>query len=115
MRYPNGVLIEHDQIIYKVSGDKLHPLLSWRAALSWHQPIVPAEIIYDYEISTARLGFRSTTLVQSVVSGSVYFIDGSKKRLIATPDFWELGFNKFEIIVVSQEELDFHIDGEPII
>ena len=115
MKYPNGVLIEHDQLIYRVSGNTLNPLLSWRAAVSWGQPILPAEIIYDYEVSTLKLGFRPTTIIQSVVDGRCYFIEGNKKRLITTPDFWDLGFEKYEIVVVSQEELDFHKNAEDII
>lgn len=82
--------------------------------MSWHQPIIPAEYIFDYERSDARLGFRPTSILESCVDGSFYFIDGFQKRLITTPDFWDLGFNKFEKFLVSQEELDFHKDGEPI-
>lgn len=115
MKFPNGVLVENDQLIYRVSGNTLHPLLSWRAAVSWGQPIIQAEYIYDYELSELKIGFRPTTIVQSVVDGKIYFIEGNKKRLITTPDFWDLGFNEFEIIIVSQDELEFHKNAEDIV
>lgn len=114
MKFPNRVLIEHDEQVYIVIDNWLHPLLSWRAAVSWHQPIVHAEYIYDYDIASTRIGFRPTSIIESVIDGKSYFIEGIKKRLITTPDFWDLGFNKFENIVVSQEELDFHKDGQDI-
>ncbi len=115
MKFPNGVLVEHDQIIYRVSENILHPLLSWRATVSWGQPILPAEFIYDYEVSPLRIGFRPTSILQSTVDGKYYFIEGNKKRLITTPDFWDLGFDEFEVLVVSQEELEFHKNGEDIV
>ena len=114
MKYPNGVLVEHDEQIYRVSDDKLYPLASWRAVLSWGQPIVSADFVYDYEISETKIGFRPTSVIQSV-DGKSYFIDGNKKRYISTPDFWDLGFNEFESIKVSDEELAIHKDGEPIV
>jgi hypothetical protein len=115
MKFPNGVLVEYDQKVYKVLDGWLYPMLSWRAVCSWGQSIVHAEFIYDYELSESRVGFRPCSIIRSVIDGKSYFIEGTKKRLITTPDFWDLGFNDYEIIVVSQEELDFHKDGQDIV
>jgi hypothetical protein len=114
MKFPNGCLVENNQQVYKVLDGWLYPMLSWRAVCSWGQPVIHAEYIYDYEVSESRVGFRPCSIIESVIDGKAFYIEGMKKRLITTPDFWELGFNPYENIIVSQEELDFHKNGQDI-
>lgn len=117
LEYPDGVLVEDDEQIYRVSGKSLIPLISWSAVVSWGQPILVAQkdIISDYVISPAVLGFRPGSVLESFTTGQKYFIADGKKRLITNPAFWELGFNDFETILVSDAELEIHKDGEPIV
>lgn len=108
MNFPLGTLVVLEDQVYRI-GDKAYPLLSWRAVESWGQPIIVVQGL-DLETSAARIGFRPTSIL--TYSNDYYFIEGNRKRLIASPDFWELGFNKFEAIEVSKSELDFHPDGD---
>lgn len=118
MQYPNGVLVNYDGWVYKVTGkDVLTPLVSWNAALSWNQPIIEAddETIEDnYDISAKKLGFRPATVVASV-DGDRWFIEGSKRRQLDKVQFRLLGFNDYETIRVEDFELDFHPVGDPIV
>ena len=109
MKFPNGTIFLYDESFYRVIENKIHPIISDRAVYSWAQPVLVSEFIFDYEESSAKIGFRPTSIL--LFDSSYYYIDGIKKRHIATPEFWELGFNKFEAIEVSKDELDFHKDG----
>jgi len=116
MLYPSGVLIAYDDVIYRVQGDSLLPLVSWNAALSWNQPIIVAddETVEDnYDISKQKLGFRPTSIIKSQ-TGTRYFIDGVQKRRIDEDEFRMLGFNDHETIDVLDFELAFHPMGDPI-
>lgn len=117
MQYPNGILVEVDGWVYRVSGSTLLPLVSWKAAQSWNQPIIVGQpdLLEGFEVATSKLGFRGTTVLESFTTGKKYFVDGAYKRLINDPDAWEaLGFNDYENYLVSDEELEFHPVGEPI-
>lgn len=116
MDLPNGILVEFGGWIYRVSkGTTLYPLLSWRAVESWSQPIISIDTL-DQEVVVAesRIGFRPGSLLKATSDGKFYFIDGGGKRLVSTPDFWELGFQKSTAIEVSDVELNFHTTLEPI-
>lgn len=108
MKIPAGTIVIFDEQAYRIMDDKAYPLLSWSAVESWAQPLVTVEDL-DFPVSSAKLGFRPTSVL--LCNDQYYYIEGIKKRLISS-DFWELGFNKFESIEVSTEELDFHPNGE---
>lgn len=111
--YPNGTLVTYENTVYRISDSKLIELISWRAALSWNQPFVPLHSDLDFDKSSAKLGFRPTTMIK--YAEQYYIIEANKRRLVASPDFWDLGFNKFEAIEVSKEELEFHKIGEDLV
>lgn len=114
MKFPSGVLVHFDDKFYRVSDSKLHEIISWNAVMSWGQAILVSDFIFDYEVSEAKIGFRPTSLLKGM-DNRFYFIEGNKRRIVSTPEFWELGFNEFEAILVSDEELNFHKEGEPIV
>lgn len=118
MKYPNGVLVEYDDWVYKVTQeDVLTPLVSWSAALSWNQPILAGDedtIEDNYDISPKKLGFRPSTVVKSK-DQDYYYIDGKQRRKLDKVQLRLLGFNEFEILEVEDKELDFHPIGDPIV
>lgn len=117
LKYPNGILVEKGGWVYRVANDTLIPLSSWRAVESWQQPILVGEedLLDGYTVSSAKLGFRPASVVESFTTGKKYFIEGTVKRLISNPDFWELGFNEWENLICSDDEINFHADGEPLV
>lgn len=94
--------------------------VSERAFWSWGKPYIQAseKSLSDYKV-WKKIGFAPGTLLRSM-DGQFWFITGSQpleteRRLIATPDFFEvLGFNYINAILVSQDELLFHKEGNPI-
>lgn len=108
MKCPIGTLVVFDEQVYRIA-DKAYPLLSWRAVESWGQPLITVEHL-DLEVSSARVGFRPTSIIRYF--DEFYYIEGNKKRLIVGSAFWDLGFNKFEAIEVSEIEINFHPSGE---
>lgn len=107
---PNGVLVEHDGMVYRVSNDTLHPLISWNAVLSWGQFILPIESLDDYTVSEAKIGFRPGSILKC--GKDLYFIDGARRVKLTRKQFNEYGFNEFELIEITEEELGFHKEAE---
>jgi hypothetical protein len=116
MKYPVGILVDYDGLICRTSDDTLYPLISWEAALSWGQPILPGNqsVLDAYEVSTSKIGFRPGSVIRSAMTDKTYFIEGPQKRLIISVDFWNLGFNDFETQVVAEDDILWHEDGEVI-
>lgn len=86
--------------------------ISERAALSWNANFInlSMEALQDYPVS-GRQGFRNGSILQNV-QGETYFIEDGKRRLVTTPDFFDIFTSK--PIKVSQLELEFHEKGVDI-
>ena len=116
MLYPDGLVLEYDDQVYRINGNTLLPFVSWNAACSWGQPIIVAdeEIIEDnYDVSRQKLGFRPGAVVRSK-DGKFYYIEKSKKRELSDHAFRLIGFNAFEVLDATDEELAFHPTGDII-
>ena len=116
MNYPNGVLVDYDGLICRTSDNTLYPLISWEAALSWGQPILPGSrsILDVYQVSNAKIGFRPGSVIRSAMTDKTYFIEGTEKRLVTSSNFWNLGFAEFEVQVVAEDDIVWHEEGEDI-
>lgn len=106
---------------YSLIWDKTRLVfLSERAFRTWGKiPVVASnESISAYPV-WKRLGYAAGTVIESVVDHKRYYVTGKvfeeEKRLIATPDFYEvLGFNPNLAVVASHEEVNFHKEGSII-
>src|SRR5687767_1360778 len=101
---------------YLVLSKTKSKFISQRAFWSWSvQPIMgTTETLSGYPLY-GQTGFRPGSMIRSITTGAVFYIDGDSKRLITTPDFYsELGFQYNRIIDVSAEEIEFHKEGEQI-
>lgn len=97
-----------------VKGARKHKIISGRVLASWNFPRVVE--VSDESIahltSFGRLGFRDGTLVQSM-AGQVYIISESKRRKVTSPDWFDiLAIDFNDAVVVSDEELELHGEGE---
>lgn len=122
VRYPRWTALyvpETDE--YSLIWDKTRLVfLSDRAFRSWGKiPVIASqESIAGYPV-WKRLGFSAGTVIESIVDHKRYYITGNlfeeEKRLIGTPDFYEvLGFNPNLAIVASNEEVNYHKEGSII-
>ncbi len=96
--------------------------ISERAFKSWGRDYL---LVTDGAIAglsnNGSLGFSPGTIVHNQADGKQWFITGfnildQERRLIATPDFYELlGFDPASRIVASSSEVDFHRRSEDIV
>lgn len=120
VKYPKWTFAKVDESYWLVLDKTKKQFVSERAFLSWGKIPVLASLqsLSEYK-SWGKIGFAPGTMIRSM-SGQTYFITGSQpleqeRRLIETPDFYEkLGFNPYSAIIVSNEELEFHVEGESI-
>lgn len=101
----------HDDAVYRTSGTKLYPLISWKAVESWNQYIL---VLNDpeYTVETKNIGFRPGSILE--YNNIFYIIEGNTKRQMSKEYMDKYGFNDFEKISVTQYELDFHKTGDPL-
>jgi hypothetical protein len=114
--YPDGVAVEVEDNTYYVKSGKLYRLYSFRVIDSWRfTPLIGSNAsIANYKVA-GSLGFRDGTLVRDISSARLYLIAGNKRRLITSPDVFEvLGLNRSGLIDVSEAEINLHDEGEPL-
>jgi hypothetical protein len=83
-------------------------------ACSWHSHIsLSSEAAVEHLPVTGHVGFRDGTLIRNQADKKDYLISRGLKRHIVSPDVFDTyGLDKKSIIVVSDEEANFHNDGE---
>jgi hypothetical protein len=59
------------------------------------------------------LGFRDGTLIQNAKDGKIYLISDAKRWLLTKP-LADYGFDWSDIIEVSDDEVEFHLEGGEI-
>lgn len=109
---PSGLLVMHNDAVYRTSGNRLYPLISWNAALSWNQYIVILDDDGEYYIEKQNIGFRPGSILE--YNKVFYIIEGNIKRQMSNEYMERYKFNEFESILITQYELDFHKTGDPI-
>lgn len=114
--YPVDSAIETDEGVYFItkSGAKLK-VYSPRVVQSWSFNLLPGtkKSLSMHKNAIGVLGFRNGTLIRNISDSKIYLIAGNKKRHVQNPDvFLKYGFDQNKIILVSQEEVNLHEDGE---
>ncbi len=118
--YPKWTFVEVQGKYWLILDTTKMPFISERAFRSWGKQSVKAseESISGYS-QWKQIGFAPGTLIRSM-TGQSYFITGSnplapERRSVETPDFYAvLGFDPYNAIIVSTEEINFHKEGVAI-
>ena len=116
-KLPSGVAVRTPTAKFLVKGDTLLRISNDRIWNSWNFPIIVEaenEALKNYIIA-GKLGYRDGTVLESIGSRKLYLVSAQRLRHIETPDlFEELGITYDRRVLVSEEELKLHKEGEPI-
>lgn len=112
--YPTGVCVHSENGHWFIKGTNRYKIVSDRVLKSWSFPriIETTEQAIEHYTVMGRLGFRDGTLVADM-AGNVYIVADSKRRRVTTPDWFDLlGVDFKDAMVISDEELKLHPEGE---
>lgn len=118
VEYPPGVFVHTPKGYYYIGSDfKRFKIVSGRCLDSW----APQRIIETSEAAVAnyrvvaKLKFRNGSLIYSLADGKMYLISEGKRRHIQSPDVMErLNLKITELLYVSLDEVNMHMEGEPL-
>jgi hypothetical protein len=108
----DGCSYIYDGIPIYVKNQKVYKFTSNRAYWSWYLDSVIVDSLPELE-SGGTLGFRDGTLIQNAKDGRIYLISNARRRLLTAP-LGDYGFDFSEVIEVSDTEIDFHTEGDPL-
>jgi hypothetical protein len=114
--YPADSAVDTGEEVYFITktGSKLK-VASPRVVQSWKFELLPGSVesLSLHKKAQGVLGFRNGTLIRNIADGKLYLVSGNKKRHIQSPDVFEkYGYDRAKIILVSQDEINIHEDGE---
>jgi len=112
--YPTDVAVHTEDGVYLIKGGMKYECYSARTAGSWRFTTVPGSIASISEFKHAGLlGFRAGSLIKNIADGKIYLICGVERRHIQSPDvFSRYGFDRNDVIEVSQKEVALHKEGK---
>jgi hypothetical protein len=112
--YPSGLCVKTEKGYFYINGRFRHPFVSQRAVDSWNFTLVPetTEAALSHYLMRKMLGFREATVLADVSDGKVYIISNKKRRLISTPEAYDvLGITIDDALWVGKDEIEFHPEG----
>ncbi|WMI33441.1 hypothetical protein SEA_KENREY_47 [Streptomyces phage Kenrey] len=112
--YPYGLFIVTEAGYFLIRDGYRVGVKSDRVVSSWHTHIsLSSESAVAHIPVKGYIGFRDGTLIRNQADKKDYLISRGLKRHIVSPDvFSKYGLDEKSIIVVSEEETNFHSDGE---
>jgi hypothetical protein len=112
--YPHGLFVVTEEGYYIIRTDGRLRLKSVRMAVSWNTKfILSTEAAVKHLPVTGHAGFRDGTMIRNQADKKDYLISQGLKRHILSPDVFErYGLSERDIITVSNDEAEFHKDGE---
>lgn len=116
LNYPADVFVRTELATYYITkGNMRIKVFSDRVLDSWCADVLEGSenSISGIKKSSSVLGFRNGTLVQSVADSKCYLISANKRRHITNPDVFDVyGFDTDTIVLVSQDEINLHDEGD---
>lgn len=114
--YPTGSFVKTEKgYFYIAKPGKRYRIISERllASYSPHRIIETTEAaVANYRIS-ARLKFRSGSLIYNISDGKMFLIEDGKRRWVTSPEALDrIGADYDDAVVVSKQETDLHEMGE---
>lgn len=112
--YPYGLFIVTEAGYFLIRDGERLGVKSTRMVGSWGAHVsLSSEAAVAHLPVTGHIGFRDGTLIRNQADKKDYLISRGLKRHIVSPDVFDTyGLSKEGIIVVSDEEANFHNDGE---
>lgn len=114
VNYPSGVAVGTENGVYFIKGKTKFKVASDRVLDSWSFDVLPGSTASVSKLKYGGLlGFRSGTLIRNIADNRLYLISDNKRRHIRSPDVFErYGFDETSVILVSEEEVNLHDEGE---
>lgn len=122
---PHGAVVETETGFWYIKQDSKTQILSRlrvpneKVLASWRFTNVP---LYTEDslrgiVVSGKLPYRDGTVLRSYSDlGKTYYVSASKLRLITNQDWLlRLGINEFDVIIVSKEDIDYHLIGEDLV
>jgi len=111
----NGLIYKYGKLVFLVKNGNGYKLTSDRTIASWKLEINELQHRTDHPPINivGTIGFRDGTLIQNAKDGRIYMISDAKKRLLTAP-LSDYGWDYSMIIEASDDEVQFHTDGEDI-
>lgn len=112
--YPYGLFIVTEAGYFLIRDGYRVEVKSDRVISSWNTQVsLSRESAVAHIPVSGYIGFRDGTLIRNQADKKDYLISRGLRRHIVSPDVFEkYGLNRNNIIVVSDEETNFHSDGE---
>lgn len=113
--YPTGTVVRVGKTHWYINGQVRHLIKNRRVLKTWNFPFVidTTEEAISKFLKGKPLGFRDGSLVGDVSDGKVYLISGKKRRLISSPEAYDLlGLKRRDAIWAAHDEIILHPEGE---
>ncbi len=112
--YPYGLCIVTESGYFLVREKGRLRIPSERVLASWrYSTVVSSEKAVKHLPILGKLGFRDGTIVKDISDSKTYLISQNKRRHIVSPDvFDKYGLRWENVVMVSQEEINLHREGE---
>jgi hypothetical protein len=109
---PSGFTYSTPDFDFTVLSGKLYRFSTSTCARSWRQHVVR---LAEHPKPEAVLGFRSGALLQDWRSGTLWLIDGARRREVDYDAWVGYGFSWEDVLLCTRAELELHEPGEPLI
>lgn len=113
--YPSGICVRTEAGHWYINGRFRHSLKNKRVIDSWSFPVIveTTEAAVSHYPKAKPLGFRAGSLVRDISDGKVYLISENKRRLITSPEAYDLlGVKRSDAIWAAHDEVILHPEGE---
>lgn len=112
--FPVGLAVRTANGVYLIKKTSKLKFASDRVFSTWGLTAVLAtpEAVKHIPVG-GTLGFRDGTLIKNIADGKMYLVSGNLKRHVVSPDaFSRYGLDPDRAVLVSDEEVKLHKDGE---
>lgn len=113
--YPSGICVKTESGHWYINGKFRHALKNRRIIESWSFPFIVESTdaaLANYP-KAKPLGFRDGSLVRDISDGKVYLITSRSRRLITSPETYDLlGLKRSDATWAAHDEITLHPEGE---
>lgn len=116
--YPSGSFVRTEKGYFFISGPgKRLRIISLRVLSSW----APQRVIKTTEAAvknyriTSKIKFRNGSLIWNLADGKMYLVESGYRRHVTSPEaLQKIGAWPEKPMIVSEDEINLHPEGEPL-